>query len=245
MPRRSLTPGFVAKATAEPGNERTVYWDENLRCFGLMVTAKGHKSYVIQYRNRAGDRCRVTLNGTVSLDQARKEARALIGDVARGGDPLAERRKERNAGADTFRAIATDYLAREGKRLRSADQWRAVLERLVFDHIGKRPIQEIRRTHIVRLLDQIEDERGPSMADSTLAILRRVFSWHASRSDDFRSPIVRGMSRDEAKARERVLTDAELQAVWRAADSFPDPKSPSGPWGRYVQFLLLTACRRK
>jgi len=45
-------------------------------------------------------------------------------------------------------------------------------------------------------------------------------SWHAGRSDDFRSPIVRGMTRTSPKerARQRVLTDDELRAVWKAAD---------------------------
>ena len=55
-------------------------------------------------------------------------------------------------------------------------------------------IDAIRRSDIVRLLDQIEDERGPVMADKALALLSKVFSWHASRNDEFRSPIVRGMS---------------------------------------------------
>jgi integrase len=65
-------------------------------------------------------------------------------------------------------------------------------------------------------------------------------NWYATRSDDFRSPIVRGMARVKAKerARERTLTDDELRAVWKVADGTP------GPFGPYVQFLLLTAARR-
>ena len=62
-------------------------------------------------------------------------------------------------------------------------------------------------------------------------------NWHASRSDEFRSPIVRGMARKE-RARSRVLTDDELRAIWKAADATP------GPFGALVQFLLLTAARR-
>src|SRR4029077_9807861 len=63
-------------------------------------------------------------------------------------------------------------------------------------------------------------------------------NWHAARDDDFRSPIVRGMNRHKANRRERVLNDDEIRAVWRAADS------TQGPFGHYVKFLLLTACRR-
>ena len=76
------------------------------------------------------------------------------------------------------------------------------------------------------------------MADRTLAIVRRILNWHASRSDDFRSPIVRGMARTKpkARARERTLTDDELRIIWAAASS--------GPFGYFIRFLLLTATRR-
>jgi integrase len=92
----------------------------------------------------------------------------------------------------------------------------------------------------VRLLDTIEDENGPVMADLTLAYLRRIMNWHAGRSDDFRSPIVRGMARTKPseRRRQRTLTDVELRAVWRAAEAHPSV------FGRLLQFLLLTAVRR-
>lgn len=78
------------------------------------------------------------------------------------------------------------------------------------------------------------------MADQTLAVLRRLFNWHASRSDDFRTPIVRGMARTKPKerARSRILNDTELSAVCKAADA------DAGPFGAYLRFLLLTAARR-
>ena len=71
-----------------------------------------------------------------------------------------------------------------------------------------------------------------------LAYLSRVFNWHAGRSDDFRTPIVRGMRRRNTKehARNRILTDEELRCVWEAADA--------GPFGCFVKFLLLTGARR-
>jgi integrase len=65
-------------------------------------------------------------------------------------------------------------------------------------------------------------------------------TWHASRSDDFRSPIVRGMARTRPsqRRRQRVLSDDELRAVWRAAEA------SQSAFGYLVQFLLLTATRR-
>jgi integrase len=180
----------------------------------------------------------MSLRAGLTLQDARREAKKILGDVAKGHDPLAQRQKEARAGEDTFQAIAEEYLKREGKR--STDQTRAVLARLVFPKLGSRPIAEIKRTDIIRLLDKIGDERGFSMADITLAHVRRVMNWHASRSDDYRSPIVRGMAstKPSERARSRVLSDEEIRAVWTVAETH------RGPWGPFLQFLLLSGCRR-
>ena len=74
----------------------------------------------------------------------------------------------------------------------------------------------------------------------TLSFVRRVMNWHAGRSDDFRSPIVRGMAKTKPgqRRRQRILSDDEMRAVWRAAEAQPST------FNRLVQFLLLTATRR-
>jgi integrase len=239
MAHKSLTENFVKTAKAEPGAERTVYWDESLPGFGLMVTSGGHRSFVVQYRS-AGTSRRMTINGGLSLKEARREAKALLGSVAKGGDPLGERRQKASEAANTLKAVGEEYFAREGKGLRTFEERRAVFHRSIYPRFGARPIDSIKRSEIVRLLDRVEDESGPAAADHVLAFLRRLFNWHAARSDDFRSPIVRGMARTNGKerARARILDDDELKAIWRAAEA------ATGPFGTFVQFLLLTAARR-
>src|SRR5262249_26894177 len=70
--------------------------------------------------------------------------------------------------------------------------------------------------------------------------IRKVMNWHALRSDDFRSPIVRGMARTKPKqrARKRALEDGELRVIWKVADA------GRGPFHCLVLFLLSTAARR-
>jgi integrase len=237
--KTKLTPTFTEKATAEPGAERTVFWDETLPGFGLMVTKGGHRSFVYQYR--AGGRSRrMTFPCEMGLEKARKEAKKALGGVASGGDPLQERRREAAEAENTLQSICEEYLRRDGRKLRICNRIEATLERLVYPRLGARQIDTITRSEIVRLLDKIEDERGPVMADQVLAYVRRIMNWHAARSDDFRSPIVRGMARTKPRqlARERILDDDELRAVWKAAEAFP------GPFGYMVRFILLTAVRR-
>ena len=242
--KTKLTPAFCLRAPLPSGGkDRCIYWDEQFPGFGLMVTASGHRSFVIQYRSRGVQRrlsFKTAQTGGLGLMEARQWAKEVIGQVIRGADPVLERRAAAGAAENTLQSIAEEYLQREGKALRSARQQRLVLLRLVYPSIGARQIADIRRSDIVRLLDRIADANGPVMADAVLAFVRRIMNWHAKRSDDFRSPIVRGMARTKPsqRRRQRILTDAELQAVWRAADAAPSP------FGRLCQFLLLTAARR-
>src|SRR5262245_22112884 len=110
MPTRSLDARFVATATSD-GKALEFYWDSSLPGFGLMVTAKGARSFVVQYRNADGVSRRMTINGGRTLAAARREAKRKLGDVAGGGDPLADKQKQRGAREDTLRRIVeTEYL---------------------------------------------------------------------------------------------------------------------------------------
>jgi integrase len=235
--RVKLTPAFVAKAKAAPDSDRTIFWDQSLSGFGLMVTPAGHKSFVCQYRAGRQSR-RMAISTVLNLGAARKEAKAILGAVAKGKDPLTERRKAEAAPENTLKSITENYLAREGAGLRTVDERRATFERLVYPKLGTRQIDEIKRSEINKLLDTIEDKNGPRMAALTLAYLRRVMNWHATRSDDFRTPIVRGMGRGVSTKRERVLTEDELRAFWRASNGWEHPYS------HMLRFILLTATRR-
>jgi integrase len=231
--KHRLTPAFVANPPV-PSKGRMYYWEGN---FGLMVTAKGHKSFVIQYRSGRQSR-RMSLKAGLSLQEARREARKILGDVAWGGDPLGERRK---ADGNSLKVIAEDYMNREGVKLRSAGERTRIFHNLIYPRFGSMPIGSIKRSEIVRLLDDIEENNGVFRAQSVLTVLSKLFNWHADRDDDFLSPIRRGMARikQQEHARDRILSDDEIMAVWNATGTFP------GAYGHLVRFLLLTATRRE
>jgi integrase len=172
--------------------------------------------------------------------RAIEEARGLRQRIDRGDDPLEARQQKEAETRETLQSVCNDYLERGGKELRTKEWRRQIFERLVYPELGGKSIDLIKRSDIVRLLDKIEDENGSTMADRTLAIVRKVFNWHASRSDDFRSPIVRGMARTKPKerARERTLADDELRLVWKTA------VASTGPFGAFIRFILLTGARR-
>src|SRR6516164_6004307 len=213
------------------------------RGLSVIVQPSGAKSFAVRYR--FGGRTRkLTLSGGLSLAAAHRATADALYKVEQGIDPAAARaqqkQKQRLADADTFAAVTAEYLRREGKTLRSVERRRSTLDRLVIPVIGDRPIGEIKRSEIVRLLDQVEETSGPSSADDCLAFIRKICNWHATRSDDFRTPIIRGMARTKPaeRARSRILNDDELRAVWNTAASQP------GAFPALLQFLLLTAGRR-
>jgi integrase len=243
-----LTAGFILTAAKPPaGKDRIIYWDEKRPGFGLMVTAKGNRSFVFQYRNAKGDSRRASLSGTTKLADAHKWADIVQGDVAKGADPVAKKKVEQaeRSVRGKFRTIAEQYMKRESPRVRSMDQREAVLKRLIYPAFGDKPIDQIRRRDIVALLDEVEDQRGAPMADLVLMVIRRIFNWHAARDDEFRSPVVRGMSRSNPneRARKRTLADDEIRAVWLTAETIEGPAGLQ-TFAKLIQFILLTAVRR-
>lgn len=238
MPRRALTDRFCAHAKAADGEAQTDYFDEARKGLALRVTRAGTRSWTYHF-TWGGKRVRMTF-GTfpaTSLAKAHTLADEASAALEAGKDPRTAR-----ARPETFKAICEEWAEREGASLRTGDDRKATLERLAYPALGDRPIGDIRRSDIVRLLDRIEDESGPVMADQTLAFIRRVFNWHASRSDDFRSPIVRGMARTKpkARARKRTLADDEIRDVWAALKTADVPAC----YPPYIKSLLLTATRR-
>jgi integrase len=209
--------------------------------FGLRVTAAGAKSFVLGYRHK-GVKRRFTIGQwpTWTALLAVKEARGLRRRIDKGEDPLGARRQDKAVAENSFKNICGEWHRLAGFKLRTGEERKRDLERLAFPWLGNKPIEDIKRSDIRKMLDRVAEENGEVMADRLLAYVSRVMSWHAARSDDFVSPIVRGMARTSSKerARQRVLSDDELRAVWRAAETFP------GVFGKLVQFFLLTAARR-
>lgn len=95
-----LTKRLIDNLSGEAGDR--IEWDTELRGFGVRVTTKGVKSFVIQYRNTSGRSRRHTIGqfGTWTVDEARTEARALLVEVDKGGDPV-ETKQARRGGTDS------------------------------------------------------------------------------------------------------------------------------------------------
>jgi integrase len=253
---RNLLPlnAKVVKAARARGGKPTEYRFKDAKGLVLLVQppppeiaerdakAKGAASFYCYYHSGKGDRrklnkIRLGSRDVTPLVDACDRAKQMMRNVEAGRDPAAER-------ASTVDALLDDHLRRHVRpNLRSADEIDRVFRVYVRPEIGAKSIYELKRRDVVEMLDGIEDEHGPVMADRTLAHLRKAFNWHAARDDNFNSPIVKGMARTSPaeRKRKRMLDDQEIRDVWKALDTANDLPSCCPA---FVRALLLTAQRR-
>jgi integrase len=255
---KTFTDLSVRNRRPDPGG-RVEIPDGGQRGLYLIVQPSGTKSWAVRYRFN-GKPQKLTLQSGLSLAAARKIAADHMFQLAQGIDPREAKRAKAEAATladeSTVQAVCQRYMEIEGKKLRSASNRASTLTRFVYPAIGHRPISEINRDEITAMLDKIAVKKTPASrksgkkgkkiggeraADMTLAILRKIFNWHETRSSKFRSPIVRGMARVKPaeRARDRTLDDNEIKRVWGACG---DPKL--GTYGQCVRFMLLTGARR-
>ncbi len=236
MPTIKMTVRSVA-ALKHPQNGQVDFWDASLPGFGIRLSAGGKRAWVFMYR-QGGRKRRLTLGNypALPLADARKNAKAAANQVAKGGDPAAEKSTERIA--ESVAELAKVYVSRYAKRQKKS--WRTddrALNRDVLPRIGTRKAKNITRRDIIAILDAIVDRGAPIQANRTLEIVRRMFNWAISR-DLLEANPCQGISKPgEERQGDRVLTDDEIKAVWKALDEEP------ALFGAAYKLRLLTAQR--
>ena len=242
-----LTQRSVEEATCPAGKKDVLLFDSDTRGFGLRVTASGGKTFLAQYQ-AAGAKRRVSIGafGVLTVDQARKAARGILGAAALGGDPVADRRasdaaatQARAAAAFTVRRLIEAWAtARQGdRRPNYLNIARAHLIRNLPDWLD-RPASSITTSEAVRLLDDLKKTKGTVTANRTLAYGRAAYGWAVKRQELSANPL-QGIEMPGREApRERVLTKPELGAIWQAAGRF------GGTLGACVRVMMLTLQRR-
>ena len=100
------------------------------------------------------------------------------------------------------------------------------------------PLADIKRAHVIRILDSIMAEGKPYRANRALASIKKLFAWSRDRGYIDHHPIDRLKPPGKEIARDRILSDGELAALWKNAAGLGYPFGPA------IQLLILTAQRR-
>ena len=209
------------------------------------MTAKGRKSWSLHYRIDGRLR-RYTLGNFPAIKpaQARREASDILDRVRAGTDPTVEKRERRYARppeADTFGAVAEDYLAKHLAKNAIATTYieaRRILEKDALPRWRDRPIARITRRDVLELIDAIGARGAEIGANRMLARLRALWNWAIEKDRATQSPLSRMKAPTKERPRDRVLSDNELCWLWEACQLV------GFPFGPLIKLLVLTGQRR-
>jgi len=246
----------------------SITWDQELRGFGVQVMASGLKSFVLQYRNGVGRSRRVVIGryGIMTVEEARKRAKALLGQIADGIDPA--EKKEAPGPTVTVSEICSWYLAQAeagrilGRRRRPIKPSTLAMDRSRIEaHIkpllGGRPLGSLKLGDIEAAQAEIAAGKtakpragsrggattgGEGVAARTMSTLHAIFE-HAVRLGKIEHNPAKGVRRLASTPRDRRLSRAEigkLGKAMRAAEAAGE--HPTGLAA--IRLLLLTGFRR-
>lgn len=247
MPTIRITDRTIAGLKPSTGRQ-VDYFDRTLPGFGVRVSPRGRKTFVVMYRTVERRFRRLTLGvyPALKLTKARELARGELRKAVDGRDPASERSV---AVERTFDALARLYLEQHAKRKKRSWRADARMIRRELAAWSTRPVTAIRRADVRDVLEAIVARRAPVLANRVLALVRKMLNFALDR-EWVEANVAAKMARPAAEqSRSRVLTEREVQAVWEHLDLAGDDSSSSGRQTRLaraaLKLRLITAQRGK
>ncbi|MBV1916467.1 MAG: tyrosine-type recombinase/integrase [Sphingomonadaceae bacterium] len=227
------------KGLKPPSAGQSEISDTDVPGLRVRIGTTGAKTFII--RKRVAGKIRNITVGRYGprfgLADARRKARSLLSDIEAGKAPPAPKGKG-SVSSLTIRAMMPQYLESKAG-LRSYSEVERILRSYVLPTLGDRLADTVTRGDVTQLLDQLQADGSPSRARAVHAQLSAFYSWALPRLDRLPANPCRDAGKPaKPKARDRVLGDDELAALWRVADA------ESAPWGPALKILMLTGARR-
>jgi integrase len=269
-----LTKRHIDDARRAPSREIRL-WDTDPRGFGVRIKTTGVATFFVQYtRPDSGRKTRYTLGqyGRLTLDEARKEARKVLGSVAKGGDPAGERQAQQLQAKLTARTVAelcdlylkdadvgrVTYRGRPKKASTLAiDRGRVV--RHIKPLLGARLVTDITRADVEAFFHAVRQGKtaatiktgprglarvagGPATAARTVGLLGSLFSYAIRIGLRADNPVA-GFERPPARRRDRALNPEEYRKLGAALDDLAAEGARSSAVAA-IRTLALTGARR-
>ena len=242
MPRIRLTKSAI-DALPTPASD-VVYWDAGCPGFGVKVTPKGRKVFIVLYRTGGGGsklrKYTIGPYGRVTLHQARVAAQKVFAAKLDGRDPASEKREaKRRVVADRVEDLLETFIAQHLSQNCSGGEISRLLRREVGKPWAGRSIHEITKRDVVELVSAIEQRGAPVAANKALKSVKTFLRWCVGRAVLDQSPADGVPLPAKEVARDRVLNDKELAQVILGA------RQIGGRYGAIVELLALTGQRRE
>jgi len=221
MSRAHLTD--INVRTIKPTGKQFTVWDASLKGFGLRVSQAGSKSWVVM---TGRDRRLTTLSRypTVSLKQARTDAKRLLIDPPKG--------------SQTFGEMLTLFLSASALKNKESttEGYKWLLKRHFSPTLDKKPLGGIQASEISDIIRALKST--PTTAVHALVAFKVFFNWAVREGHAVATPVATMQLPATISSRERILSDTELKAVWKAAEAI------AYPFGTIVLLLIITGQRR-
>ena len=224
--------------------------DTDVPGFGVRVSEIGQKTFILIARYPGSPNPTRRALGeypALSLQKARERARDWREQIQKGLDPKAEedrlRRTELRKQQTTFASVAEDYIERHVKGQRKAKDTEREIRKELIEHWDSRPVASITREDMVGLIESIARRPAPYTAHIVMGHARSLFNWAINRGtygletspcDRVKPSTLIGAK----QPRQRVLSDAELAALWNGSETL------GYPFGPLYKLLLLTGARK-
>ncbi|MGF1629997.1 MAG: tyrosine-type recombinase/integrase [Kiloniellaceae bacterium] len=245
MAKRSLKTARSVDSVKPDADRRQEVPDSLLPGLYLVVQPSGKRSWALRCRVD-GKPAKITLGKVTDkqgLAWARDAARAKLEAIGGGEDPRP--RKGARAAPEgavalpaTVGELADLYVAQHLKR--NVRRWKAAegeIDNHIRPHLGALRLDKVTRAHVRGMVTAIEPE-APVAANRALARCRALFNWGAARDMVTSDPTL-GLKRPtKEKPVQRILSDKELVAVWRAGGQLGYPAR------EYLHFVILSGQRR-
>jgi integrase len=209
----------ITKTRVDTLPTSSVLWDADVRGFGVRRQRRD-AVYVLKFRANGKQRLyTIGLHGSPwTVENARIEARRLLGEVAKGADPSLLR--ARMKAAPTLETFAKRYLAEVSdahKKPTTARGERLILTRHILPLLGTRKIAEIDRSDVARLHAQMKET--PILANRAIALLSHMLNHAVDKGERADGPNpCRKVKKYREHARERFLSEAELASLGAAIE---------------------------
>lgn len=222
--RSTLTENAVRAA-----HPRSTLWDGSLKHFGLRVAPGGTKSFVVLLGS--GRRQAIGRYPTITVADARAKAKRILAERTLGRHQIASM---------GWQSAVEKFLAARrttGTRVSTVNEYSRTLK--CYFGFGSTKVPEIGKRDIASKLEKLN--RVPSQKAHALVVIKMFFRW-ALQEGYVEVDVAASFKRPKQKARQRVLSDPELKAVWDACQD--EANELPRPFRAIVKLLILCGQRR-
>jgi len=251
-----ITKSVVDRLNA-PVAGQTFTRDSELKGFAVRITTSGAKSFILEKRIE-GKVKRLTLGRypELTVEQARKEAHKLLGHIATGRNPSAEK-KQKELQATTLQQAFNDFLrARKNLKSRTLYDYQRLMK-VAFPDWQNKALVDIKKEMVAKRHTKVGAEHGEAYANLAMRFLRALFNFSIAQYEDGsgnavvrENPVVR-LTQTRAwfrvERRQTVIKSHQLKPWYEGVMVLKNDKTSqqSALVADYLLLLLFTGLRRQ